>query len=187
MDEYSETTTRLENLPTTVKGLAYHDDDGRCFIVLNARMTHELNQQSYGHELGHIERGELDDPTYLEYQEAAREEVPAPPSPPKVRKIPLRFPLTHENVVDLYRCFVAAGDPDPGVLSWKPMPYGMDYFFYGKKVMEHRPGTAETAKMLVGGCIYSASRLDREGLRSVLYYLQEVKKTIHDGNPYEFD
>lgn len=66
-DEYGEIQTRLENLPTCIRGLCYHDDDGRCYVILNARLTREANAGSYDHELGHITRGEMYDPTYREY------------------------------------------------------------------------------------------------------------------------
>ena len=35
MDEY---TARLVDLPTSVRGLCYHDDNGEAFVVLNARL-----------------------------------------------------------------------------------------------------------------------------------------------------
>lgn len=66
-DEYGEILTRLENLPTGVRGLCYHDDDGRCYVILNARLTREANAGSYDHELGHIARGEMYDRNYREY------------------------------------------------------------------------------------------------------------------------
>ena len=66
-DPYGECTVRLRDLPTSVGGLCYHDDDGRPFVILNARLTREKNLDSYRHELRHIERGDMDDPDYLEY------------------------------------------------------------------------------------------------------------------------
>ena len=60
---------RLENLPTTVRGFCYHDDDGEAFIVLNARLTREMNQRTWLHERRHIRRGDLDNVTYREYEE----------------------------------------------------------------------------------------------------------------------
>ena len=62
-----EPITRLENLPTSVKGFCYHDDDGEVFVVLNARLTHEANLASYDHELAHIEHDDLDNKDYNEY------------------------------------------------------------------------------------------------------------------------
>ena len=62
-----EPITRLENLPTTVKGFCYHDDDGETFVILNARLTHEANMASYDHELEHIWREDLCNEDYDEY------------------------------------------------------------------------------------------------------------------------
>ena len=64
MDEY---LTRLENLPTSVRGLCYHDDNGDEYVILNARLTREQNLKTFDHEQKHIERGELYEPTYNEY------------------------------------------------------------------------------------------------------------------------
>ena len=58
---------RLFNLPASVRGFCYHDDDGAPLIVLNARLTREQNRRTYDHELKHIEDDELDDKTYREY------------------------------------------------------------------------------------------------------------------------
>ena len=66
-DEFDEYRIRLMNLPVWVNGFCYHDDDGNCYVILNARLTRELNGRSYLHELRHIFRGEMDDPGYNEY------------------------------------------------------------------------------------------------------------------------
>lgn len=66
-DEYDIYTVRLENLPTRIKGFCYHDDDGHEFIILNSRLPHEMNLESYQHELLHIERGDMYDMNYHEY------------------------------------------------------------------------------------------------------------------------
>ena len=58
---------RLADLPTSVRGFVYHDDDGEIYIVLNSRLSHEQNLSTYFHELKHISRGDLDDPNYHEY------------------------------------------------------------------------------------------------------------------------
>lgn len=68
-DEYGEYIVRLENLPPSVRGFIYHDDDGRIFIVLNARLTREINRRTYEHELAHLRRGDLYNHNYLEYGE----------------------------------------------------------------------------------------------------------------------
>ena len=58
---------QLLDLPTTVRGFCYHDNEGEEFIVLNSRLTREANRKTFDHEQKHIERGELYEPTYLEY------------------------------------------------------------------------------------------------------------------------
>ena len=67
-DEYGEYTVRIENLPTGYKGFCYHDDDGNCYLILNARHTRETNAGSYLHELNHIERGDMYNEKYHEYK-----------------------------------------------------------------------------------------------------------------------
>lgn len=67
MSEYRP--ARLMNLPLTVKGFCYHDDDGEAFVVLNARWSREQNRRTYDHETGHIDRGEMYEPEYIEYKE----------------------------------------------------------------------------------------------------------------------
>ena len=58
---------QLLDLPTTVRGFCYHDNEGEEFIVLNSRLTREANLKTFDHEQKHIERGELYEPTYIEY------------------------------------------------------------------------------------------------------------------------
>ena len=57
----------LEDLPTSVRGFVFEDNNGDPVIVLNSRLTFEQNRKTYDHECGHITRGELADPTYNEY------------------------------------------------------------------------------------------------------------------------
>lgn len=57
----------LDNLPTTVRGFCFHDNDGEAFIVVNARLTREANRKTYDHEKAHIDRGDMYEPTYNEY------------------------------------------------------------------------------------------------------------------------
>lgn len=54
--------TILQDLPTTISGFAKHDPvDDFTTIVLNARLSHESNMQTYLHELKeHIETGDFD-------------------------------------------------------------------------------------------------------------------------------
>lgn len=61
----------LVDLPTSVRGLCFHDDNGEEFVVLNSRLTWEQNVKTYDHELKHIENGELTDPNYIEYMEGS--------------------------------------------------------------------------------------------------------------------
>lgn len=57
----------IMDLPTSVRGFVFYDDNGDPVIVLNARLTHEQNCRTWLHEQGHIQRGEMDDPDYHEY------------------------------------------------------------------------------------------------------------------------
>lgn len=66
-DEYGEYTVIYENLPVSIRGFCFHDDDGRITVVLNARLTRELNRASIAHEIDHILRDDLDNPDYIEY------------------------------------------------------------------------------------------------------------------------
>ena len=59
----------LVDLPTSIRGFCYHDDDGEVYIVLNARLTREANRRTYDHERRHIRRGDLDNVEYIEYKE----------------------------------------------------------------------------------------------------------------------
>lgn len=73
IDEYGETVTRLADLPTGVRGFCYHDDDGRCYVILNARLSSEQNARSYQHELEHISRDDLSATGYREYIQGAQQ------------------------------------------------------------------------------------------------------------------
>ena len=57
----------LQDLPTSVRGFCYHDNDGEEYVVLNSRLTMEQNRRTYAHEKLHIERGDMYDETYDEY------------------------------------------------------------------------------------------------------------------------
>ena len=57
----------LENMPTSIRGYVFKDDDGAPVIVLNSRLSREQNRRTYEHERQHIERGEMDETTYNEY------------------------------------------------------------------------------------------------------------------------
>ena len=58
---------QMMDLPTSVRGFCYHDDDGEEFVVLNSRLTREQNRRTYKHERGHIARGDMFEPSYNEY------------------------------------------------------------------------------------------------------------------------
>lgn len=57
----------LMDLPTSVRGFCYHDDDGEPYVILNARLSHEQNLQTYDHESRHIRQGDMHEPNYIEY------------------------------------------------------------------------------------------------------------------------
>ena len=62
-----EVRTILQNLPVSVKGFCYHDDDGQPVVVLNARMSAERRMKAYRHELEHIKNGDMFNEDYCEY------------------------------------------------------------------------------------------------------------------------
>ncbi len=62
-----EIRTILQDMPTSVYGFCFHDDDGTPFVVLNARQSLERQRKAYQHELEHIERGEMFNEDYHEY------------------------------------------------------------------------------------------------------------------------
>lgn len=57
----------LQDLPTSVRGFVFQGEDGDPVIVVNSRLTREANQKTYNHERLHIDRNELNEPTYHEY------------------------------------------------------------------------------------------------------------------------
>lgn len=57
----------LRDLPTSVRGFCYHDDEGTAFIVINSRLPHEIQILTFRHELEHIQHGEMYNMNYLEY------------------------------------------------------------------------------------------------------------------------
>lgn len=57
----------FENLPTSVRGLCFLDENGEPVIILNSRLTHEQNRKTYDHEKKHIENDDLRNPDYHEY------------------------------------------------------------------------------------------------------------------------
>lgn len=59
----------LQDLPTSVRGFVFKDDDGEPVIVLNSRLSREQNRKTFRHEKKHIQNDELNEPTYNEYKE----------------------------------------------------------------------------------------------------------------------
>lgn len=59
----------LADLPTSIRGFVFLDDEGEPVIVVNSRLTREQNRKTFRHERRHIRRGELTDATYCEYKE----------------------------------------------------------------------------------------------------------------------
>ena len=58
---------KLMDLPTTVRGFCYYDNDGETYVILNARLSREQNRKTWKHEQDHIAAGDLWDPGYHEY------------------------------------------------------------------------------------------------------------------------
>lgn len=51
--------TIMIDMPCDCRGCVVECEDGEPCIVLNARMSHEMNVRSYEHELRHINNGDL--------------------------------------------------------------------------------------------------------------------------------
>lgn len=62
----------LQDLPTSVRGFVFLGDDGEPVIVVNSRLTREQNRKTYTHEKKHIERSELTDPAFREYEKGGK-------------------------------------------------------------------------------------------------------------------
>ncbi len=59
----------LQDLPTSIRGFVFLDEDGEPKIVVNSRLTREANRKTFRHERRHIKRNQLSEPTYNEYKE----------------------------------------------------------------------------------------------------------------------
>lgn len=59
----------LMDLPTSVRGFVFFDENGDPVIIVNSRLTREANWYTFIHERLHILRGDMDDPDYHEYEE----------------------------------------------------------------------------------------------------------------------
>lgn len=58
----------LEDLPTSVRGFVFTDENGDPVIVVNARLTREQNRRTWDHEQAHIARGDMFNEDYHEYE-----------------------------------------------------------------------------------------------------------------------
>ena len=58
----------LQDLPTSVRGFCFLGEDGEPVIVVNSHLTREQNRKTFNHEHDHIDRNELNEPTYHEYE-----------------------------------------------------------------------------------------------------------------------
>lgn len=53
--------TILIDMPAKIRGYIYEDvATGEQVCVLNSRLTHEANQQTYEHECSHVTNGDLE-------------------------------------------------------------------------------------------------------------------------------
>ena len=66
-NENAEIRTILQDLPVSVHGFVFHDDDGQPMVVLNSRLSAEKRMKAYRHEVKHIENGDMYDANYNEY------------------------------------------------------------------------------------------------------------------------
>ena len=63
--------TILIDMPVKIRGYIYEDTaTGEQVCVLNARLTHEANQQTYEHECKHITNGDLECKEDIDVMEA---------------------------------------------------------------------------------------------------------------------
>lgn len=65
----NENEAILVDLPTSVRGFVFLDDEGEPVIVVNSRLTREQNRRTFRHEKNHIAKDQLTDTTYHEYEE----------------------------------------------------------------------------------------------------------------------
>ena len=65
----NENEVILADLPTSVRGFVFLDDEGEPVIVVNSRLTREQNRKTFRHERRHIRHGDLTNTTYREYKE----------------------------------------------------------------------------------------------------------------------
>ena len=66
-DDHEEVRTILQDLPVSVHGFVFHDDDGTPVVVLNSRLSAERRMKAYRHEVEHIQNGDMYNTDYNEY------------------------------------------------------------------------------------------------------------------------
>ena len=64
---FSDVPVVLMDLPTSVHGFICLGEDYNPCIVINTRITKELQEEAYKHELKHLENGDMDNESYDEY------------------------------------------------------------------------------------------------------------------------
>ena len=59
----------LKDLPVKIHGFVCLGSDYEPIIIINSRLSREQQQKAYMHELLHIQRGEMFDINYHEYEQ----------------------------------------------------------------------------------------------------------------------
>ena len=59
----------LKDLPVKIHGFVCLGSDYEPIIIINSRLSREQQQEAYRHELLHIQRGEMFDINYHEYEQ----------------------------------------------------------------------------------------------------------------------
>ena len=88
------------------------------------------------------------------------------------------FPLTHEDVLQLYREYIFEGETDEDVFTWAPVRDGMSYFFYGTKAFQHKPGDYGKARLRVDNQSYSPMTTPPIELAEILEDLKARKRAL---------
>lgn len=65
----------LIDLPCTVRGFTKKNSDGSYSIIINAKLSNEMQIATYDHEINHIENGDYDKETDVNMLEAKRHAV----------------------------------------------------------------------------------------------------------------
>lgn len=64
----NDITFLARDLPVSIRGFCFHDDEGRYIVVVNSRLDRQMNKRTAKHELRHIMRGDNDNLNYAEYE-----------------------------------------------------------------------------------------------------------------------